>query len=133
MIEPYIYLNGTCAEAVDFYEQVFEGKDKKVMYFKDMPQNPNYPVPSELKELVMHAEMLIHGTRVNFSDIEEKVVASNMISLAVRFSNPDYVVGTFNQLKEGGEICMALGKQFFSPMYGWVKDKYGVGWQLICE
>ena len=133
MIEPYIYLNGNCAEAIDFYEQVFDGQDKRVMFFKDMPQNPDYPVPEELKELVMHAEMLINGTKVNFSDIQNKVVAGNMISLAVRFTNPDLVVETFLQLKQGGEVLKALGKQFFSPMYGWVKDKYGISWQLICE
>lgn len=133
MIEPYIYLNGNCEEAIDFYEKVFEGTEKKIMYYKDMPQNPDYPVPEVLKDKVLHAEMTIYGTRVSFSDIEEKVNPSLMISLAVRFSNPDYVVGTFNQLKEGGEVFMALGKQFFSPMYGWVKDKYGISWQLISD
>jgi uncharacterized glyoxalase superfamily protein PhnB len=56
-----------------------------------------------------------------------------MISLAADFATADEVVQTFHQLKEGGEVLMELSPQFFSPMYGWVKDKFSVSWQLICR
>jgi len=43
------------------------------------------------------------------------------------------VIDTFNKLKEDGEVLMELSQQFFSPMYGWVKDKFGIGWQIIYQ
>jgi len=133
MVEPYLNLSGKSSEAIDFYERVFHGQAKQVMYFKDAPQNPDFPVPNEIKDYVLHAEMIICGTKFNFSDTQEDVVPGNMISLAVRLATADKVTSVFDQLKEGGEVLMELAPQFYSPMYGWVKDKYGVGWQLICE
>lgn len=133
MIEPYLYFNGKCSEAIDYYEKIFTGKEKKILHYNEMPFTSENPVADEVGELVMHAEMLVNGTKVNFSDIQEKIIPGNMISLTVRFGTSDEVVSAFNQLKENGEVCMELGQQFFSPMYGWVKDKYGIGWQLICE
>lgn len=133
MVQPYLYLNGNCSEAIDFYEKVFNGENKKIMRYKDAPANPNFPVPDEMKELVLHAEMNINGTQFNFSDSTEKIIPGNMISLAVSFDTTEEVVAAFNKLKTGGEVLMELAPQFFSPMYGWVKDKFGVGWQLICQ
>ena len=132
VIEPYLNFNGNCNEAIEFYEKVFNGTEKKIMFYKDLPPNSEYPIPEEMKELVLHAEMTISATKVNFSDMKEHVIPGNMISFAVRFATQDEVISSFNQLKEGGEVLMELGQQFFSPMYGWIKDKYGVGWQLIC-
>lgn len=133
MVEPYLNLSGKSGEAIDFYEKVFQGQGKQIMRFKDAPPNPDFPIPENMKEWVLHAEMMICGTKFNFSDTQEDVVPGNMISLAVRLATADEVTAVFNQLKEGGEILMKLAPQFYSPMYGWVKDKYGVGWQLICE
>lgn len=133
MVEPYLNLTGKSGEAIAFYEKVFHGEDIRVMHFKDAPPNPEFPIPEEKKDMVLHAEMIIRGTKFNFSDTQENVIPGNMISLAVRFPTADEVTDVFNQLKEGGEILMELAPQFYSPMYGWVKDKYGVGWQLISE
>lgn len=132
MVEPYLYLKGKCCEAIDFYETVFGGKDKQVMRFKDMPSNPEFPVAEEMKELVVHGEITLADTRFSFSDTNEDVVPGNLISLTIRLSTPDEVTKVYNKLKDGGEILMELAPQFFSRMYGWVKDKYGVSWQLIC-
>lgn len=37
----------------------------------------------------------------------------------------------WNKLIGGGEALMAIDKYPFSERYGWVKDKYGLTWQLI--
>ena len=133
MITPFINFSGRCNEAIDFYEKVFNGQDKQIMRYKDAPPNPDFPIPENMKEYVLHAEMTIAGTRVNFSDTQQDVVYGDIISLAVSFPTIDEVKDTFNKLKEGGEVLMDLSPQFYSPMYGWVKDKYGIGWQIICK
>lgn len=134
MVEPYIYLSGKCSEAIDFYETVFGGKDKQIMRYQDMPPNPEFPVAPAMRELILHGELTIAGTRFSFSDsYEETVVPGNQISLSINLATPDEVADLYHKLQDGGEILMELGPQFFSPMYGWVRDKYGVGWQLVCR
>ena len=133
MITPFINFSGRCNEALTFYEEVFGGQNKRVMRFKDAPPNPDFPIPEEMSEYVLHAEMSICGTNVNFSDTQQGVVTGDMISLAVDFPTVDEVKNVFNKLKVDGEVLMELSPQFYSPMYGWVKDKFGVGWQIICR
>jgi len=132
MITPFINFSGRCNEAIEFYEKIFNGQDKCIMRFKDAPPNPDFPIPEEMKDYVLHAEMVICGTKVMFSDTQRGVVPGNMISLAVNFPTEVEVRDIFNKLKEGGEVLMELSPQFFSPLYGWVKDKFDIGWQIIC-
>lgn len=131
MIEPYISMKGNAGEAIDFYEKVFNGRDKLVMRYKDAPPNPQFPVPEHMKDLVLHSDLNIAGTKIHLSDGQRDLIPGNMISFAVNFSSPDEVEAVYNKLKEGGEVLMELGPQFFSPMYAFVRDKYGIGWQLI--
>ncbi len=133
MVEPYLNFNGRCNEAIDFYEKVFHGQGKQIMRFKDAPPSPDFAIPEEMKEYVLHAEMNIAGTKLHFSDTQDHAVGGDIISLAVTLATPEEVTAAFNQLKEGGEVLMELAPQFYSPMYGWVKDKFGVGWQLMCH
>lgn len=133
MITPFINFSGRCNEAIDFYEKVFNGQNKNIMRFKDAPPNPDFPISEEMKDYILYAEMIICGTKVSFSDTQQGVVPGNMISLAVNFSTEDEVRDVFNKLKEDGEVLMELSPQFFSSMYGWVKDKFGIGWQIICQ
>jgi PhnB protein len=37
----------------------------------------------------------------------------------------------FNELKDGGEVYMELQQTFFSELFGMLKDKYGVIWQVL--
>lgn len=133
MVVPFLNFNGKCSEAIDFYEKAFNGQNKLIMRYKDAPPNPDFPILDEMKELVLHAEMTMAGTRFSFSDTLSNVIPGNIISLAATFDTVEEVVSIFNQLKIGGEVLMELEPQFYSPMYGWVKDKYGVDWQLLCK
>jgi len=37
----------------------------------------------------------------------------------------------FNALSEGGQVQMPPMKTFFSPKFGMVTDKFGVGWMVL--
>ncbi|UWG96650.1 VOC family protein [Dehalobacter sp. DCM] len=132
MITPYINFSGRSGEAIAFYEKALNGQDKRIMYYKDAPPNPDFPVPEAMQDYVLHAEMTICGTKVSFSDTQQGVVAGDMISLALSYPTVNEVTEAFNRLKDGGEVLMELSPQFYSRMYGWVKDKFGIGWQIIC-
>ena len=133
MIEPFINFMGRANEAVEFYETVFECGEKEILRYSDMPANPDFPVSDEMKNWVGFGKMTICGSRVNFSDTQPDAGQDGMISLILRFESPEKLLDIYGKLLEGGTALMEAEPQFFAKMYGWVKDRFGVDWQLICE
>jgi len=37
----------------------------------------------------------------------------------------------WEKLRPGGSVLMPLGQYSFSPLFGWIQDKYGLSWQLV--
>lgn len=131
-IDVYINFNGNCREAVEYYAEVFETDKPQIMTFGETPPNPEYPLPDEAKELVMHTRLNINGSNVRFSDVFPGMpfVEGNNISLALVTNNMDDIKSYFNKLKEGGKVRMELQETFFSKCYGSLKDKFGIEWQF---
>lgn len=131
-VDVYINFNGNCREAVEFYAQVFGAEKPKIMTFGDMPPSPGFTLPEEAKNLVMHTRLNINGSNVMFSDSPPGMpfVAGNNISLVIISKNLDEIKSLFNKLKEGGTVGMDLQETFWSKCYGFVTDKFGIGWQL---
>ncbi|WP_458412949.1 VOC family protein [Schinkia sp. CFF1] len=130
----YLTYNGNCREAVEFYGNVF-GAEPKIMTLGDAPPNPNSPVSEEAKNLVMHAELTVQGSRVMCSDncSGSPFHLGNNITLAIVSNNVDELKTYFNKLKEGGKVEMELQETFFSKCFGKVTDKFGISWQLSFE
>ncbi|MFF5399593.1 VOC family protein [Peribacillus butanolivorans] len=131
-VDVYINFNGNCREAVVFYAQVFGTETPQIMTFGETPPNPEFPLPDEAKNLVMHTRLNIEGSNVMFSDVFPGMpfVEGNNISLAVVTKNMDEIKSIFNKLKEGGTVVMELQETFWSKLYGQVTDKFGIIWQL---
>lgn len=131
-VDVYISFNGNCREAVEFYTQVFGTEKPQIMTYGDAPPNPEFALPEEAKNLVMHTQLNIDGSRVMFADFSPGMpfVPGNNISLAVVSKNLDEIKSQFNKMKEGGSVILELQETFWSKCYGKVKDKYGIEWQF---
>jgi PhnB protein len=134
-IETYLTFNGNCKEAVEFYSRVFNTPLQKMMTFFEAPENPEFPLTNESKNLIMHTFLMISGNRVMFSDIlpNEPFTIGNNISLTVLSKDTDEIKTYFNNLKKDAKILMDLQVTFWSKCYGKLIDKYGVCWQLSAE
>jgi PhnB protein len=134
-INTYINFNGNCRKAVEFYSQVFETEKPQIMTFGDTPPDPEFQIPEEAKNLVMHTELYICGSRVMFSDTFPGMpfIAGNNISLAIVIKNVDELKSLFNKLKVGGTVGMDLQETFWSKCYGSLIDKFGINWQFSHE
>lgn len=130
----YLNFNGNCKEAVDFYAKIFN-VEPKTMYFKDMPADPNFPIQDAMKDLVLHAHLEVEGNFLKFSDAmpNAPVTIGDNFNITVSGTDIEKLTNWFNQLAEGGEIIMPLEKTFFSSLYGYVRDKFGIGWQVLYE
>ncbi|KIL46420.1 VOC family protein [Jeotgalibacillus campisalis] len=131
-VYPYLVFNGNCLEAVQFYAEVFDAELQPMMRFNDMPENPEYKIPEEAKEFIMHTQLGINGTNVMFSDQMPGMpyTQGNSISLAFVQSNENEIRTYFSRLKETGQVNMELRSSSWSRLYGQVTDRFGVIWQF---
>lgn len=134
MLVPAIHFpGGVCTDAIRHYQTVFGAEVIHISYDKDAPSDSGMMVTEETKNHVMHAEMIICGTRVNMCDVKEKVEPGNSFLFNVFFDTVDEVGAAFNKIISGGKILTELGPQFWTPMYGEVIDRFGVHWQLMAK
>ncbi len=134
-IEVYINFDGNCREAVTYYAEIFKTEKPNIMTFNDGPQNPDFPIPEEAKNRVMHTELTIFGSRVMFSDTFPgwNFVQGNNISITIISNDTEAITNAFHKLKEEGKVGMDLQVTFWSKLYGTVTDKFGISWQFSHE
>ena len=131
-VDVYLNFNGNCREVVNFYAEVFEAEKPKIMTFGEMPPNPEYPLPEEAKDLVMHSRLNISGSNVMFSDVFPGMpfIEGNNITLAIVSKDLEEITSAFSKLKEGGKVVMELQETDWSKSYGQLTDKFGIIWQF---
>ncbi|WP_028563319.1 VOC family protein [Paenibacillus pinihumi] len=134
-VDVYLNFSGNCREAVEFYAQVFGTEAPEFMTFGDSPPNPEYPLPEEAKNLIMHTRLNVFGSNVMFSDTFPGMpfVPGNNISLAVVLDDEEALRSAFARLQDGAEVKMDLQETFWSKCYGMLTDKFGVQWQFSHE
>lgn len=134
-VQPYIYFNGRCEEAFEFYRKTLGAESIMMMRFKESPipaQAGMLPPGSE--EKIMHMSFRIGETTVLASDgrcAGEKSFQN--FGLALQVKDAGEAERRFKALEDGGQVVMPLGATFFSPMFGMVADKFGVAWLVIAQ
>jgi len=116
-VNVYFNFNGNCNEAVEYYAEVFGLGTPEISKFGDMPEDPNFVVPEDMKELVMHARLNVHGSTVMFSDSmpNAPMTFGKNITLAVVTGDKDKLKAEFNALAKDGKVSMPLQETFWSP------------------
>ena len=131
--QPYLFFEGRAEEALAFYTKAFETQVSALMRFKEAPDKPPPGMlPPGSDDKVMHSSFKVGGTEVMLSDgnCSGKPNFSGF-SLAVDTTDEATARRMFGALAEGGQVTMPLGKTFWSPLFGMVTDRYGVGWMVM--
>jgi PhnB protein len=134
-VQPYLFFDGRCEEALEFYRSALGAEVTMLMRFKEAPQAPDpnmCPLPAGADNKVMHSEFRIGDTTVMASDGQCQGKPSFQgFSLSISVPNEAEADRVFGKLAEGGQVQMPLGKTFFSPKFGMVADRFGVSWMVI--
>jgi PhnB protein len=132
IVQPYLFFNGRCEEAVEFYKKAIGAEVMMAMRFKESPEPPQPGmVPPGFENKIMHVSFRVGQTVVMASDgCSADPMKFEGFSLSLAVSTPEEVDRLFNGLAEGGKIMMPPGKTFWSPRFGMVTDKFGVGWMI---
>jgi PhnB protein len=129
-VQPYLNFDGKCDEALAFYKTALGANPKVLLRFKEAPDQSM--ITPESKDKVMHAQVQIGDATVLMSD-GRCTGNTNFkgFALTVTVKSAAEADKTFNALAAGGQVTMPLGKTFFSPRFGMLTDKYGVGWMVL--
>ncbi|HXF10922.1 MAG TPA: VOC family protein [Desulfuromonadaceae bacterium] len=132
MIQPYLFLDGRCEEALEFYKKAVGAEVKMLLRFKDSPEPPKPGcAPADMNK-VMHAQFQVGETVVMASDgraTGKPDFKGFALSLTVKTeADADKA---FKALADGGEVEMPLAKTFFSARFGMVADRFGVFWMVL--
>jgi PhnB protein len=126
-IQPYLFYNGRCEEAIDFYRAAVGAEVKMLMRFKDSPD----PASHGVAEKVMHASLRIGDTTVLCSDGRcGGQLSFQGFALSLTVADDAEADRLFAALGDGGQVQMPLTKTFFSSKFGMVADRFGVSWMI---
>lgn len=132
-VNPYFIFDGNAKEVVHFYEKALDGKVIGIMTFGDMPEDPNFPLSEDMKTRVMHGHLKVGDVNLMFSDTYPGMpyVQGNSIQIAIHPKEEEKARKVFAALAaDGGQAIMPLQKTDWSPLYGQVKDKFGITFQI---
>jgi len=132
-IQPYLFFEGRCEEALEFYRKALGGEVTMLMRYKDNPEPPEKSkAPPGSENKVMHASFRIGETTVMASDgLCQGKPNFQGFSLSLTVPNVAEADRKFAALADGGQVRMPLAKTFFSPRFGMVVDRFGVLWMII--
>lgn len=128
----YLFFGGRTEEAIAYYQEHLGAKVEQLFKFSDAPDPiPEGVLPPNFDDKIMHGEITLGGSRYLVSDGCGEVSATGGFALTFQHKDAAIIENTFNALAKDGEVVMPLAPTFFSPLYGQVKDPFGVTWMLM--
>jgi PhnB protein len=132
-LEAYLNFDGQAEKAINFYKNALGAEVEMLMRFKDSPEPaPPGTVQPGNENKVMHASLRIGETRLLLADGRCKGSTDfRGFSIALSVETEAQADRAFAALQSGGQVTMPLGKTFFSPKFGMLKDRFGVHWMIL--
>jgi PhnB protein len=131
-IEPYLFFNGRCEEAIEFYRKALGAEVEMMMRNNESPEpQPAGTLPPGFENKILHASFRIGQTRVMASDgCSPEGAGFQGFSLSLSVPGEAEADRAFKALGAGGKIKMPLTKTFWSPRFGMLEDRFGIGWMI---
>jgi PhnB protein len=132
-VQPYLFFDGRCEEALEFYKSALGAEVEVMMRYKDAPeQPPPGMIAPNWDDKVMHASFKIGEATIMGSDgMGPGEPDFKGFSLTVSADSEAEADRIFAALQEGGQVQMPMDKTFFASRFGLVADRFGVSWMVI--
>lgn len=135
-VNPYIYFNGNCEEAFNFYKTVFQKDIKYMGRYKDVPKTDRQ-IFRETDEKIMHVSLPISNETIlmgsDNSEAHKEMLTYSNFSLIIHTEEKVEADRLFNELSEKGQIKMPMNLTFWGSYYGICIDKFGIMWKVTVE
>lgn len=131
LVQPYLFFGGRCEEALEFYRTAVGAQVDMLMRFKESPApTAAGTLPPGFENKVMHATFRIGDSTLGASDGDEEGAKFKGFSLSITFPTETETERAFAALSAGGKVGMPLSKTFWSPKFGMLTDRFGIGWMV---
>ena len=135
MTQAFIYLlfDGTCSDALHFYERVLQGRITSLTTVGDSPMARQFPASSAGR--VIHGRVSFDGNTLMASDwmAPQPYPGIRGMRVMLAFADTQAAARTFEALAEGGTVEMPFGATPFARAYGTLTDRFGVPWQVMVD
>jgi PhnB protein len=131
VIQPYLFFGGCCEVALAFYESALGAKIGMKMRYNEAPDSPPPGMlPDGYETKIMHAEFTIGENVLMASDGCGETPSFGGFALSITFPTQEEARKAFDALADGGAVTMPLGETFWSPLFGMLTDRFGLGWMV---
>jgi PhnB protein len=131
-ITPYLFFDGKCREAMEFYKSCFGG-ELTMSRYADGPEGAGRAEGEGKPDLerIMHACLTGGDASLMASDNPMGAPkAGDNVSLSLHCETMEDIQRLFAALSEGGKVFMPLADTFWGAHFGMLVDKYGFNWML---
>jgi PhnB protein len=130
LIQPYLFFDGRCDQAIEFYKKAIGAEVAMLMRWKDSPEKSMCTPANENK--VMHSCLKIGDTSVMASDGRNTGNPKfDGFALSLNVKTDADAATRFKALSDGGEVVMPMCPTFFASSFGMVRDRFGVHWMVL--
>ena len=134
-VNTYLYFNGNCEEAFNFYKSVFNKEFKFIGRYRDVPEVARQNFPNCKDQHIMHiglpisTETILMGADIIDVSGQENN-AAKYFSLYVNTDSKEEADRLFDSFSKEGVIKLPIAEQFWGSYYGICLDKFGVNWKI---
>ncbi|WGK66024.1 VOC family protein [Croceiramulus getboli] len=127
-VQPYLTFRGNCQEALNFYQDCFDGK----IINKETYEGKEIDIPEHYRNKLQHAELKGKGVHIMAYDAapDTPLTEGNQVQLSVSIDSKEELENLFNKLSAGGHVDTQLQETSWNAYYGRVRDQFGVHWML---
>lgn len=131
LIQPYLFFGGRCDEALEFYRSALGAEVDMIMRYKDSPEpQPPGRLPPGFENKIMHATFRVGKAIVMASDGSDTNTEFKGFSLSLTLPDEAQALRVFSALAADGKVELPLSKTFWSPCFGMLTDRFGIGWMV---
>ena len=128
-VEPYVYFQGRCEEALEFYRGAIDADGMVIARFSDIPG-----AEAGADDKVAHAVLRIGDTVVLASDGQGAGAADfSGFSLSLTASSDAEAERFFAALSDGGTVQVPMASTPFASRLGLLADRFGVPWTVVSQ
>lgn len=135
VVNVYLYFNGNCEAAFEFYRTVFQKEFKFIGRYRNVPEAARHHFPNCEDEHIMHIglpisnETILMGADIMDATRQEQN-AAQFFSLYVSTESKEEADRIFDSLSHEGVIKLPISDQFWGSYYGICMDQFGINWKI---